>query len=372
MKIILNKKQLKTAVNRVQGAISDRSLAQIGLKAESGQLKISAADHILAIYNVIDSNVEQEGCLFIPAKLFTSVVKELPDGDVELYQASNFLVIESLSESHFEMKLPIIDSATWREPPEFNSENKAVLPSGKICYMIEQVQFCVSQDSPRNYGTVGYLHKPDSGKVRLVGTDGFRLSYCDFTSELPATFLSKGISISKRGLAELLKMSTEGFEEVILSIDESETTLLAEVADYQIFIRLSAVKYPNYQGVLPTANLTPVDVSRPTFQTVAKRVLLASDQTNALQLSFADSSLTLIAKTVGSSEGKESIEIPDYKGDNKELTVNGRFLTDVFSTVQSEDLSLQFRNETDPVVVMPKDEPYSCHSLHVLVPIRES
>ena len=74
---------------------------------------------------------------------------------------------------------------------------------------------------------------------------------------------------------------------------------------------------------------------------------------------------------MGSSEGKESIEVPCYKGDKRELTVNGRFLTDVFSTVQSEDLSLQFRNETDPVVVMPKDEPYSCHSLHVLVPIRK-
>ena len=103
----------------------------------------------------------------------------------------NFLVIESLSESHFEMKLPIIDSSTWREPPRFDSNNSTTLPSGKICYMIEQVQFCVSQDSPRNYGTVGYLHKPENGKIRLIGTDGFRLSYCDFQSDLPADFSRK-------------------------------------------------------------------------------------------------------------------------------------------------------------------------------------
>ena len=65
--------------------------------------------------------------------------------------------------------------------------------------MIEQVQFCVAQDSPRNYGTVAFLHKPTKETCRLVGTDGFRLSYCEVQTPVPDSFLHNGVCLTKRG-----------------------------------------------------------------------------------------------------------------------------------------------------------------------------
>jgi len=55
-----------------------------------------------------------------------------------------------------------------------------------------------------------------------------------------------------------------------------------------------------------------VKVQRPYLQNVAKRVLLASDKTRALQLCFSDYSLTLRSRTLGTSEGQESISLADY------------------------------------------------------------
>ena len=118
--------------------------------------------------------------------------------------------------------------------------------------MIEQVQFCVAQDSPRNYGSVASYTSPTVRACRLVGTDGFRLSYCEVETAMPDGFLDNGVCLSKRALSELQRMCDEGFEKIRLSIADDETTLVAEVPDYQIFVRLSAVKYPNYMGVLPT------------------------------------------------------------------------------------------------------------------------
>ena len=132
------------------------------------------------------------------------------------------------------------------------------------------------------------------------------------------------------------------------------------------------MKYPNYLGVLPGFDLTPVKVSRPYLQSVTKRVLLAADKTRAIRLCFSDSSLTLRSRTIGSSEGKENIDLEEYQGGQRELAVNGKFLTDVFSTIGSDEIVLNFRTEDDPIVVIPKKEPESCHSMHVLVPIRES
>lgn len=372
MKVSIGKSQLSIATMRSQGAISERSLAQIGLKAEGNKLHVSVADRVLVIYCRMDCTVIQPGETFVPARLFSDVVRQLPEGPVSLEQSDSFLTITAGERGGFEMKLPRIESKAWRTPPEINSSNQAELPSEQLSYMIDQVQFCVAHESPRNYGSVGFLHKPEGKTLRLVGTDGYRLSYSEMEGDIPEGFLDNGVCLSKRALHELQRMCGEGFEFVKLSISEDRTTLLTEVPDYQIFVRLSAAKYPNYQGVLPKKKLTPVSISRPYFQSVTKRVLLASDKTRALQLCFSDSSLTLKSRTVGSSESQESIALSSYHEGDRELAINGKFLSDVFSTINSEEVTLNFHSEDDPIVLIPNVEPSSCHSMHVLVPIRES
>ena len=137
---------------------------------------------------------------------------------------------------------------------------------------------------------------------------------------------------------------------------------------------LSAVKYPNYVGVLPKVDHSGVVVSRSQIQSVTKRVLLAADKSRALQLCFANSSLTLNSKTMGSSEGRETISLDDYQGDKFDVAVNGKFLTDVFQTTSSDNLLLQFNpaSSEEPMVIVPRTEPVECCSKHVLVPIKQN
>ena len=374
MKVQIPKQLLALATQRVQGAIIDRSLAQIGLNAHPEVLQVAATDRVLAVYSSLECEVHTPGLVFVPARLFSDVVKELPDGLVKLELMGSYLIITAGTGDEFVMKLPVIDDLSWQQAPQLTSINTAELPAAKVAYMIEQVQFCVLPESPRNYGTVGFLHRPNKGACRLVGTDGFRLSYCEIDASLPDSFLSNGVCLSKRTMAELQRMCHEGFGKIRLAISDDETTLLAEVPGYQIFVRLSAVKYPNYMGVLPERNLASVVVSRNHFQSVTKRVLLAADKSRALQLCFSDSSLTLNSKTMGSSEGRETVPLVDYHGPRYDIAVNGKFLTDIFATTESKDLTLHFNQESneDPIVIVPCQEPLECRSKHVLVPIKQN
>ena len=374
MKIKIAKSKLSNATARVQGAISDRSLAQIGIKAENGQAYFSATDRVLAVYCNFECVVESGGTVFVPAKLFSDVVKELPDTEVELKLTGTQLIISAGKSNEFVMKLPIMEESSWRDVPVIKTENSAEISGKKLSYMIDQVQFCVAQDSPRNYGTVAYLHKPDGETCRMVGTDGFRLSYCEINVPMPDSFLGNGVCLSKRAIAEIQRMCSEQFEKVSIAISEDETTLVASVPDYQVFIRLSSVKYPNYMGVLPKKNSSSVLIARDHLQTVARRVLLAADKSRALQLCFSDSSLTLNSKTTGSSEGREIIPLSEYHGPKFDVAVNGKFLTDIFSTTNSDNLTLHFNQENneDPLMVVPRSEPSECRSKHVLVPIKQN
>ncbi len=372
MKVTVEKKDLNLATARTQGAISDRSQAQLALKAENNQFHLSVADRVLVIYSALEGVVQDAGNVTVPARLFSDVVRELPEGVIKLETAGSFLVITAGAQDEFVMKLPIIEDGAWKDAPAITGENYADLPCDKLAYTINQVLFCVANESPRNYGNVGYFHKTDKGKLRLVGTDGYRLSYSEVGVDMPKAFLEEGVCLTKRALNELLRLCAEGFVSMRIAISDDKSTLLAMAPNYQIFVRLSTVKYPNYQGVLPTANLSHVKVSRPYIQSVAKRVLLASDKSKALHLCFTNSALTLRSRTLGSSEGHESLPISDYKSGPKDLAINGKFLTDAFSTIASDEVSINFRSEDDPVVLIPQSEPMDCHSMHVLVPIRES
>lgn len=369
--IKIDRPLLSLAMARVQGAMAERNLSYVGLKASEGKLFVSAADQSLAIYNDFPCEVMQEGIIFIPAKLFSDLARELPDGIVELLGEQNHLKVLAGLKHSFSMKLPIMEEGAWREIPNVHTENAAEISVTKLAYMIEQINSCVTVDSPRNYGTVAFLHRPVSDKslLRLVGTDSFRLSFCDIRVPMPDVFLKVGVSLTKRALTELSRFASEGFETVTISITPDQTTLIAQVPNYQIFVRLSAVKYPNYSSAIPDIKNRGVLMNTAQIKSVARRVLLAADKTRVLQLSFSDASLTLSSKNTAHSESKERIGLEGYQGMRCDIAINGKYITDIVSVTGAEKMSLQFRDPVEPIIITPYGEPADCITKHILVPI---
>jgi DNA polymerase-3 subunit beta len=367
----IDRNLLNLAMSRVQGAMAERNLAHVGLNAKKGRLYVAAADSALAIYNDFPCDVIKEGTVFVAAKLFSDLARELPDGPIQIERDQSNLKVSAGPNNEFVMKLPITDDIQWREQPVIEYNNTASVPVAKLAYMIEQVGSCVATDSPRNYGTVAYLHRPvaDKQHLRLVGTDSFRLSYCDVRIDMPDAFLKTGVSLTKRALSELARLGAEGFETVKISIADDQTTLVAEVPNYQIFVRLSAVKYPNYTSVIPDLRQRGVLMNTNHMKGVARRVLLASDKSRVLQLSFSDASLTLSSKNTANSECKERISLEGYHGTRCDIAINGKYISDIVGVTGAEKMSLQFKDPVEPMVLTPYGEPTDCTTRHILVPI---
>jgi len=373
MEIHIHQEELARMVEQLQGAIEERSQAQLGLKIEGQNLFLSIIDKSMAAYSVQNSSkIEEEGLAFVPAKLFIDIIREFPKGVVHLKTEKASLVVMGGPSQEICMKLPLIEEVVWREEPDFGGDvQKAILPCGQFAYMIEQVQFCINPESPRNYGTVGYLHKLDEKTLRLVGSDGFRLSCCDIICEMPESFLEKGVCLSKKALAELYRMCQKGQEFIELSISPDQRMISAKLEGHVIFFLLSTVKYPNYQGVIPQKLPHNADLGRAFLQNVTKRILLAADKMKSLQLNFSSQCLALYAKNIGATEGRESFVLEGYHGPTCSLAVNGRYLSDVFGAAVSDMMEIQFGDNDKPIIVLPKHEPKQCNSQHILVPLRE-
>ncbi len=380
MKLIVLKKFLDTGVNRLQGTVAEKNLSQVSINANAGQLVITANDRVLAVFSRFPCEIIEPGICFLPARFFSDVVRELPQGNVFLETKESFLLITAGEKSEFQMKIPLMEEGIWKDPEEIIKEEKQdrmiELKTSKLKYMIEQVIFCVSQDASRDYGTVGYLHKSSEKELRFVGTDGYRLSYSEAEFELSQKeFLDKGICLSKRALTEILRMCDEGFDKIQILFAPDQKSIVARVPDYLIFMRLSAVEYPNYGGVFPdsvNSRMNEISISKSYFQSVLRRVLLAADKTYSMQLNFLRNSIIMSACTVGASEGKEEINIKDYQGLECEIKLSGTFLMEILSAIQAENIVLKFKNERDPFLVIPKEEIDGCRSKHVLIPIIEN
>lgn len=374
MKLTIEKRSLLIMTQRVQGGLGDKNFSFIGLKSSTeGTLIMNGKDRALSVYCEEECKIEKKGVLFVTAKLFCDVVKEFPNCLIEIYSESSQLILRAKENFDCTIKLPTLEELQWQDESSFLDKFESVeLESAKLSYLVEQVQFCINQDSPRVYGAVGYLHSTNDEKLRLVGTDGFRLSLCEVSHGLPGGFLDKGICVSKRGLNEITRMSNEGFDSIKLSLSNDQKVLAAEVPGYKIYILLSSVSFPKYQSVIPKEHPSVVSVDRSRLFGVMKRVLLAADKTRTLKIHMARQLMTISSRNVGNSEGCEKIRVDGTAEQVDNLAINGKFLSDVVSSTNSSMIDIRFNDDESPILVTPKAEPDSCRSLHVLVPIKES
>src|SRR3954449_11941607 len=179
MKISLSREELVAAVQLVGRAVSTRasmpSLAGIHMTAQSGSLVLRATDMEMSLTReTTEVTVEQEGTVLLPARLFSDVVRSLPDGtatlehraaerDVELRAGGAAFHLKTLPGEDFPT-LPAVESEPSSLPagapaatrtrfpggpfpplPAVESEPSS-LPAGTLAEMIDRVARAASRD----------------------------------------------------------------------------------------------------------------------------------------------------------------------------------------------------------------------------------
>ena len=106
-KIKCNQRELAKALTETQKAISQKSSMEIlknfYLEAFDNSLKIVGYNLEIAISSIIDVEVIEKGKILIDAKLFSDIIKKLPDGTVDIFVNEDKLHIEC-NKSKFSLK----------------------------------------------------------------------------------------------------------------------------------------------------------------------------------------------------------------------------------------------------------------------------
>jgi DNA polymerase III subunit beta len=354
--------ELSRALGRSQGIVEKKStmpiLSHVLLEAKKGQLVVSATDLDLAVSSEHEQGVEilKEGALAVSARHLYEIVRALPEQQVTLKKAhNNYLELKSGPSEFRIVGLPAEDFPAL---PRFEKVPFADVDAAALLDMVERTFFAVSNDETR-YNLNGVFFEPSAEALRLVATDGHRLSLVE--KPLGASFgLKKGVILPKKGLQELRKLLSEaadsGEEKPETKLGFVENSAIVRRPGVILSMRLIEGLFPDYRQVIPKAGEKVVRLGRERLQETLRRVsLLSTDKAHAVKLELSKGTLRVLSQNPDLGEAKEEVPV-EYEGEGLKIGFNARYILDVLQVMKSKDVAFELADDLSPGVLRGSEE----------------
>jgi DNA polymerase III subunit beta len=325
---------------------------------KDGKLKIVATDMEVGISTLLPVEVLQEGSITIPARKFFDIIKELPEGMVEINVTKNNTINIKSGKSNF--KILGLDKEEYPKLPEFSLEGAIELEQAVIKESLSLTSFAISHDETR-YVLNGVLLCLQGNQIRFVATDGRRLAF--YKKEIKQkTTKNIEMIIPSKTIHELLKLlGWEGMVKIICA--QNKVIFIFE--DTHITSSLIEGNFPNYDQVIPKEEKTQVLANREEFlQAVRRASLLTSPEAPALKFDFIKNKIIVSAKTPNMGEAKEEISA-EFKGEEITIGFNPGYFLDVLKNLSDENISISLTSPDKPGLVRGR-EGY----LYVIMPMQ--
>ena len=375
MKLRIARNELLTGLQRVQGVVEKRNtmpiLSNILLEAKADGVEIIATDLELGMRGLYKATVKEPGSITLSARKLYEILKELPEGEIELaVGANNWATIQS-GKSQF--KIVGLPSTEYPALPAIEREGLTPLSGAGLANLIRKTLFAVGDNDARYIlnGLLVTLNVSDKKTtLRLVGTDGHRLAVADQEASQPAGKEGpkeiKAI-IPKKAAMEMRHLLEEGDGEPLIGF--TKNLMIFRKSGLLLTSRLMEGTYPNYQQVIPKDKEQDkrVTVSKPEIEGALRRVaVLSRDKTNAVKVTFAPGKITLFSSNPDFGEATE--ELPaQYKGESLTTGFNARYLLDVLGVVDGESVTMQMDAPLSPCLVRePGNSGFTC----VVMPVK--
>lgn len=312
------------------------------------KLKVVGTDLEVGISTTIPVEVVKEGSITIPAKKIYEIVRELPEGEIEITVAKNNAVNIKAGKAYFKiMGLPKED---FPKLPECSEGDGIEVEQAVVKEGLSLTSFAISYDETR-YVLNGVLLSVKGNKARFVATDGRRLAYIE--KELPKKASEDfEMIIPVKAVQELLKMlSWEGS----IQIATSQNQAIFNLGETYLVSRLIEGNFPNYEQVIPKEETTVSSAGREDLlQAVRRTALLTSPDSPAVKLDFVKGKILISSRSPNLGEAKEELTA-EMTGNEMAIGFNPHYLVDVLKNLDIETVSLSLTGPDKPGLLRGKN-----------------
>ena len=235
MKILCEKNELLNGVNIALKAIPSKTTMEIldciKIKAENGSIEFVGNDMSLGIETKVKGEIIEEGSLVVNAKIFSEIIRKLPDSEVA-FTASD--VSANIKCENVNFDIPVRSAADYPDLPDIERKNFAIMSQLTLRDMIRQTVFSIAPDSENMKIMTGELMEINGKKLRLVSLDGHRISLRNV--ELNEEYGNQKVIVPGKTLNEISRILS-GADDKDVNIYYEKNQVLFEIENTKIVSR---------------------------------------------------------------------------------------------------------------------------------------
>lgn len=357
MKIICSKSNLLKGVNIVAKAVPSKTtmaiLECILIDCTTGNIKLTANDMELGIETNIEGEILEKGMIALDAKIFSEIVRKLPDNDVIIETDASLQTTITCEKAKFHICGKSGEDFSYLPYVERNESIE--LSQFTLKEIIRQTIFSIA-DNENNKLMTGELFEIDGEHLKVVSLDGHRISIRKV--ELKESYAPKKVIVPGKTLQEISKILSGDIESVV-SIFFTSNHIVFEFDETTVVSRLIEGEYFRVNQMLSSDYETKVKVNKKEFLSCIDRatLLVKEGDKKPIIIDIQDGEMELqINSQLGSM--KENLDI-QKEGKDIMIGFNPKFMIDALRVIDEEIVTLYMVNPKAPCFIKDEQESYT-------------
>lgn len=363
MKIICNKSELAKGVNIVSKAVPSKTtmpiLECILIDATTDIIKLTANDMELGIQTEIEGDILSRGMIAIDARIFSEIVRKLPDNSVTIETDDNLQTTIVCEKAKFDISGKAGEEFSYL--PVIEKDDSIEISQFTLKEIIRQTIFSIS-DTESNKLMTGELFEIKDNMLRVVSLDGHRISIrkVEFKDDVN----DKKLVVPGKTLVEISKILS-GEAESMVNISYTNNHIVFEFDNTIVVSRLIEGEYFKIDQMLSSDYDTKVRINKKELLSCIDRatLLVKEGDKKPIIINIMDEVMELRIK---SQIGSMNEEIMIQK-EGKDLLIgfNPKFLIDALRVIDDETVTLYLMNAKAPCFIKDDKESY----IYLILPV---
>ena len=363
MKLVFTKSNLNKAVGIVMKAVPTRTtmniLECILIDATTNEIKFTGNDMELGIETIVEGEIIEKGKIAIDAKLFSEIVRKLPDNHITLTTDSNNNALITCEKSKFNIAGKSGDDFSYL--PAIIKDKMITLSQFQLKEVINQTIFSIAIND-NNKMMTGELFEVNEGTLKVVGLDGHRIAIRNIKLEGRSDDVR--VVIPGKTLQEISKILNADAESFV-NIYFTNNHVLFEFDQTHVVSRLIEGDYFKISQMLSNDYETKVSINKKEFLDSIDRanLLIREGDKKPIIINILNG---LLQVNVNSAIGalNEDIDI-DKEGKDIMIGFNPKFLMDALRVIDDENVTMYLVNHKSPCFIRDKEEKY----IYLILPV---
>ena len=365
MKFIINREEILLPLQQIVSVIEKRQtmpiLSNVLMVIEGDQLTLTGTDLEIQIIAKINIATADPGSITVPARKFLDICRLLPNGAEIKFELQDDKVKIASSRSRF--SLSCLPADNYPEFAESELENHLFINAGKFKKALDKTVFCMANQDVRYYLN-GLLLNVSNSKLKLVASDGHRLSIYEDNLDQPTGFESR-IILPRKGVLELSRLLDDPDAE--LKVEFSSNNIRIFIKNLIFSAKLVDSKYPDFGKVFQQEFFNQIHIQKQFLKEALTRVaILANEKFKGVTFDISPGSLKMSTHNPEHDEAEEELVI-EYTGEPLTIAFNAQYLLDAVSNLDSELAVLTIANNASSCFI---DEPGDSGYKFIVMPMR--